>query len=148
MVNRPGNRNHISKYPEQSSPSLGRIGVDDDVLQALQGASARAFSLFAELPNYNQGIPTEIIKKDYKANIREAVRADPTEGAFTIFLPEIKDSMVGGVIFIVNITASTNTITIEAASSDRIDAGSSTTISFGYWYKRLWAAKPGQWVVI
>lgn len=148
MVNRPGNRNHISKYPEQSSPSFGRIGVDDDILQALQSASARAFSLLAELPNYNQGIPTKIIQKDYKANIREAVRADPTEGAFTISLPEIKDSMVGGVIFIVNITASTNTITIEAASSDSIDASSSTTISSGYGYRRLWAAEPGQWVII
>ena len=144
-MGRPGNRSHIQKYPEIASPSFGRVGTDNDVLQMMQDASARAFDFFTN-SSYQNGVPTNIVKEDYNANLKEAIRVDPTNGVITIKLPELTDEMVGGQIFISNISSSLNTITISPSKEDTIDGYDNYTLTGPYNNVMLWAAKKELWL--
>jgi hypothetical protein len=148
MVNKPGNRSHIQKYPEHSSSVFGRIGLDDALLQKLQDANSRAIQLFSEIPFYNFGIPTDIVVENYDAKIRELVRVDPTEGEIDINLPTINTKMLGGAITIMNISSSVNSITINAAEDDSIGAGTSITISATYGVACVVAVNKKQWIKV
>jgi len=65
------------------------------------------------------GWPTEVVTADYVAKFSELVRVDPTGGPLTIRLPSISHpEQVGGIVSVLNVSGSTNIITVRPADAD------------------------------
>ena len=118
----------------------------NEFIQFLQDSSARAFRVIQETTSFLWGVPTEKIREDYTAKFGNMVRVDPSEEAFSIFLPSIGRSDVGKAIVIVNISSSTNTITITTRNDATIGGSASTTITTAYGYVILVAVDTNLWV--
>lgn len=70
----------------------------------------------------------------YTANPGEVVACDPSGGGFTVTLPAANADERA--VVILNITSSTNTITISRAGSDNVNGGTTITITTAhgaYW---------------
>lgn len=73
----------------------------------------------------------------YTAALGEFVVCDPTAGGFTVTLPAVATAKFGRSIVVKNHSGSTNTITIAAAGSDKIDGAATVTITTARGVTRL-----------
>jgi hypothetical protein len=65
----------------------------------------------------------------------DIVPVDPTTGALTITLPKASADRIGAYVMVINVSGSTNTITVAPADGDEINgsvAGKTITTSWGY----------------
>lgn len=69
------------------------------------------------------------IAAEYDANQGELVECDPTGGAFTVNLPPLGRVAIGAGLIVKNASASTNTITVDAHSTETIDGATTQTIT-------------------
>ena len=72
--------------------------------------------------------PTGTKTATYAAEPWDLVKCNPTGGAFSVTLPAASTA-TGNPIWIKNVSASTNTITIDADGSETIDGATTKTIT-------------------
>ncbi len=71
---------------------------------------------------------TAVKTANYTAAINETVRCDPSGGAFTVTLPTAVGNS-GSVVEVKNVTASTNTITVDGNGAETIDGALTLALS-------------------
>lgn len=122
-----------------------KIKTADPRLQTILDSASREFRE-QENKVFYLGEPTKIQVERFVANFGQMVLCDPTTAGFTVVLPEIDATKIGKLVVVVNVTSSTNTITIKPEGSAYIKGNTSDTITTAYGYRLYVAVSTSEWV--
>jgi hypothetical protein len=99
---------------------LGKINTKDPTLQKIMDATNREVIDLENLPFY-LGNPTNVLISKYNASIEDLVLCNPTTAGFSVVLPDINNGDIGKIITVVNVSNSTNSITVKPQDGDTIN---------------------------
>jgi hypothetical protein len=125
-----------------------RIDSPDAALMDLMDAVSEREQRQARRPIRPWGQPTPIKYGDYSTKSGELVVVDMTGGAFTVFLPKIQRQTLGEGIAIVNVSGSTDLLTVRPTDDATIDANAWAGIAAAWGSLRLIAVTTTKWVTI
>lgn len=130
-------------------PRVPRLaGPLGDEAMAVQEAMRSHLELMAQLV-LTIGLPTAVKNENYVARAGDLVLVDPTQGAFTVYLPGINRFNLGQFVQIKEVGGSQNSVTVRPADADAtIDGEASIVMDNARGCVTLQALTPTLWGVM
>lgn len=117
----------------------------DEVARQLQDSTDSAMrDIDTERP---WGTPTTDVKTStYHASFGEIVLCDPSDGAFTVYLPAAEAQDEGRVVVVKNLSSSTNHITVQGKGGATIDSADSRYLSIAWQVWTFVVRNANEWI--
>ena len=131
---------------------LGRTHGQTPEVQRVQDAVARVVKELEDADAYNLSLmaysPLALTTSDASLEFGQICLMDPTAGARKVHLPKGDTRSIGRRILVKNYSASTNNITVYAATDETIDELPTYVINTAWDVVEYWLVSRGKWIAV